>query len=44
MVWERTYGVGSEDWAGEDVKITQDEGIVVGVDNGSFGFLKLSHY
>ena len=44
LVWERTFGVDTEDWAGEDVKITRDEGIIVGVDNGGFGFLKLSHY
>ena len=30
------------DWAGEDIDLTDDGGAIVAVDNGQFGFLKLS--
>jgi len=38
--WQKTYGdPEGGSWAGEDVSITSN-GVVVAVDNGSFGFLK----
>ena len=43
LVWEATYaGEENGDWAGEDICLTSDGDIVVAVDNGEFGFLKLS--
>ena len=36
--WQMTYGNDEGgDWAGEDIDITLDGGIIVAVDNGSFG-------
>ena len=43
--WEKTFGGGQGiNWAGEDIDITEDNGLIVGVDDGSFGFLKLDHF
>ena len=42
LEWQKTYGSPDrEDWAGEDVALTSDGGVVVAVDNGQFGFLKI---
>ena len=40
IIWENTFGASEEDWAGEDLKITNNGNIIIGVDNGQFGFLK----
>ncbi len=41
--WQATYAGGpGEDWAAEDLDLTPDGGAIVAVDNGQFGFLKLS--
>ena len=31
------------DWAGEDIDLTSDGGAIIAIDNGEFGFLKLSN-
>jgi hypothetical protein len=44
-LWENTFiGYGGEDWAGEAIAYTSDGGLIVAVDNGKFGFLKLMPY
>ena len=43
--WQKTYGdADGNDWAGEDIDLTTDGGAIVAVDNGSFGFLKISPF
>jgi len=43
--WQKTYGDAEGcDWAGEDIDLTADGGAIVAVDNGSFGFLKISSF
>jgi len=43
--WQRTYGnEEGGDWAGEDIDITLDEGAIIAVDNGEFGFLKIQSF
>ena len=43
--WQKTYGdVEGGDWAGEDIDLSTDGGAIVAVDNGSFGFLKISPF
>ena len=43
--WQKTYGGGKGiDWAGEAVDLTPDGGAIVGLDNGKFGFLKISPF
>ena len=42
--WEKTYGNAGSDWAGEDVDLTADGGLIVGVDDGSLGFLKIAPF
>jgi hypothetical protein len=44
MEWQATYGAPEEDWAGEDLALTLDGGVIVAVDNAQFGFLKLPSY
>ena len=44
MEWQSTYGAPEEDWAGEDLVLTQDGGVMVAVDNAQFGFMKLPSY
>ena len=43
--WQQTYG-GEKgvSWAGEDIDITDDGGIIIAVDNGGFGFLKIDSF
>lgn len=46
--WERTFSsfdVSNEyyDWAGETIALTNDGGAIIGVDNGSFSFLKVGN-
>lgn len=43
LEWEKTYG-GNGDWAGEALDLTNDGGIIIGVDNGAFGFLKINEF
>ena len=40
LEWEGVYGSGESDWAGEDVCITRDEGLVA-FDCGAFGFTRI---
>ena len=43
--WEATFGdPRGGDWAGEGIALSEDGGAVVAVDDGSFGFLKLSPF
>jgi len=44
MEWQSTYGTPEEDWAGEDLVLTQDGGVMIAVDNAQFGFMKLPSY
>ena len=43
--WQKTYG-GEKgvNWAGEDINITNDGGVIIAVDNGQFGFLKIESF
>ena len=44
--WEKTFKAENEDegfdWAGEDIALTSDGNAIIAVDNGTFGFLKIS--
>ena len=42
--WEKTYGNTGSDWAGEDLDLTADGGLIIGVDDGSLGFLKIAPF
>ncbi|MCH2231746.1 MAG: hypothetical protein MK105_15540, partial [Crocinitomicaceae bacterium] len=42
--WQQTYGQIKSDWAGEDIDLTADGGAIIAVDNGEFGFLKISPF
>ena len=45
LEWQKTYGGGKDiDWAGEDIDITSDGGLIIAVDNGDFGFLRLNPF
>ncbi len=45
LEWQTTYGdPQGGDWAGEDIALSADGGAVVAVDNGGFGFLKLTPF
>ena len=45
LEWELTFGPsGGGDWAGEDICLSSDGGAVIAVDNGHFGFLKLTPF
>ena len=45
LEWERTFGsAGTGDWAGEDICLSSDGGAVIAVDNGQFGFLKMTPF
>lgn len=42
--WQKTYGGGKHvDWAGEAIDLTSDGGAIVALDNGQFGFVKISN-
>lgn len=41
--WQELFGA-ENNWAGEAIDLTNDGGAIIGVDNGSFGFLKLSSF
>lgn len=41
LVWEAVYGTPNGDWAGEDVCLTSDGGVLVANDCGAFGFTKM---
>ncbi len=41
--WQSTYFEDNDvDWAGEDIDLTSDGGAILAIDDGSFGFLKIS--
>lgn len=44
--WEKTFQAENEDegfdWAGEDIALTIDGNAIIAVDNGTFGFLKIT--
>ena len=43
--WQKTFGGGEgKDWAGEDIELTSDGGVIIAVDDGGFGFLKLNPF
>lgn len=43
--WQKTYGgEKGENWAGEDINLTEDGGAIIAVDNGEFGFLKIESF
>jgi len=45
LEWELTFGPSAGgDWAGEDICLSSDGGAVIAVDNGQFGFLKLTPF
>ncbi len=45
LEWQQTYGGDKGvDWAGEDIDVTSDGGIIIAVDNGAFGFLRLEQF
>ena len=46
--WQETFSsldVSNQnyDWAGEDIALTDDGGAIIAIDNGRFGFLKISN-
>ncbi|MCJ8313505.1 MAG: hypothetical protein HRU38_14860 [Saccharospirillaceae bacterium] len=45
LLWQGLYGDKNQqqDWAGEDLVLTNDGGILISVDNSNFGFLKLKY-
>ena len=43
--WQNIYfDTEGGDWAGEAITLTNENGAVVAVDNGSFGFLKINSF
>ena len=45
LEWQKTYhDEFGGDWAGEDVSLTLDGGLIVAVDNGQFGFLRIEAF
>ena len=42
LIWEATYGDEEADWAGEDICFGNDGSLILAIDNGQFGFVKLS--
>lgn len=43
--WEKTFGGGEQiDWAGEAIDLTSDGGAIIALDNGKFGFMKVSPF
>lgn len=45
LEWQKTYGGGENiDWAGEAIDITPDGGVIVALDNGKFGFVKIEPF
>lgn len=43
--WQKTYGGGKNvDWAGEDIDLTDNGGVIVALDNGKFGFVKIEPF
>ena len=43
--WDKTYSAtDGNDWAGEAIALTADGGAIIAVDNGGFGFLKVSAF
>ncbi|MDG1517600.1 MAG: hypothetical protein P8Q42_06190 [Flavobacteriales bacterium] len=43
--WQKTYGGGKGiDWAGEAIDLTSDGGVIVALDNGKFGFVKIEPF
>ena len=44
LEWEATYQAEEGDWAGEDLALTRDGGVIIAVDSAQFGFLKLPSF
>lgn len=44
LEWEATYEAEEGDWAGEDLALTRDGGVIIAVDSSQFGFLKLPSF
>ena len=44
LEWQGIYGASREDWAGEDVCVTQDGAALVANDCGKFGFTKIGPF
>ena len=44
LEWEATYEAEEGDWAGEDLALTPDGGVIIAVDSSQFGFLKLPSF
>lgn len=44
LEWEATYEAEEGDWAGKDLALTQDGGVIIAVDSSEFGFLKLPSF
>jgi hypothetical protein len=44
LEWEGVYGTPHGDWAGEDVCLTRDGGVLVANDCGKFGFTKIEPF
>ena len=44
MWWEGIYGKQGMDWAGEDICLTADGGIMIANDCGAFGFMKIKSF
>ena len=42
--WEGLYGQKGMDWAGEDLCVTADGGILIANDCGAFGFTKIKRF
>ena len=44
LEWQATYQAEEGDWAGEDLALTLDGGVIIAVDDSGFGFLKLPSF
>jgi hypothetical protein len=45
LEWQKTYSPNDGgDWAGEDIDLTNDGAAIIAVDNGQFGFLKITDF
>ena len=44
LEWEATFEAEEGDWAGEDLALTRDGGVIIAVDDSQFGFLKLPSF
>ena len=44
LEWEAAYEAEEGDWAGKDLALTRDGGVIIAVDSSQFGFLKLPSF